>query len=70
MTREEALARQRIRELRAEKEEESRELAKGPLDLPFLILVLLLTGIGLVMASLGIPDATERIYRTILEICK
>ena len=22
------------------------------------------------MASLGIPDATERIYRTILEICK
>ena len=58
MTREEALARQRIRELRAEKEEESRELAKGPLDLPFLILVLLLTGIGLVMLlSASFPSA-------------
>jgi len=58
MTREEALARQRKRELRAEKEEEFRELAKGPLDLPFLVLVFLLTGIGLVMLlSASFPSA-------------
>ena len=58
MTREEALARQRKRELRAEKEEEFRELAKGPLDLPFLVLVFLLSGIGLVMLlSASFPSA-------------
>ena len=43
---------------RQEKEQESRELAGGPLDLPFLILVLLLTGIGLVMLlSASFPSA-------------
>ena len=58
MTREEALARQQRREQRAQKEEESRELAKGPVDLPFLVLVFLLTGIGLVMLlSASFPSA-------------
>ena len=49
--------RERIR-LRQEKEEESRELAKGPIDLPFCLLVLLLTAIGLVMLlSASFPSA-------------
>lgn len=43
---------------RREKAEESRELANGPLDLPFLLLVLLLTGIGLIMLlSASFPSA-------------
>lgn len=49
MTREEALARQQRMQRLREKEEESRELARGPIDLPFCLLVILLTGIGLVM---------------------
>ncbi len=58
MSREEALARQERRQRLMEKERESRELAKGPLDLPFLVLVLLLTGIGLVMLlSASFPSA-------------
>ena len=58
VTREEALARQERQQRRREKEEESRELAKGPIDLPFFILVLLLTGIGLVMLlSASFPSA-------------
>ena len=58
LTREEALARQERQRHQREMEEESRELAKGPLDLPFFILVLLLTGIGLVMLlSASFPSA-------------
>ena len=58
MTREEALARQERMQRRREKEQESRELAKGPIDLPFCLLVLLLTGIGLVMLlSASFPSA-------------
>ena len=39
-------------------EQESRELAKGPIDLPFCLLVLLLTAIGLVMLlSASFPSA-------------
>ncbi|MCI2056900.1 MAG: putative lipid II flippase FtsW [Oscillibacter sp.] len=58
MTREQALERQRHREELAQREAESRELAKGPIDLPFLILVMLLTGIGLVMVlSASFPSA-------------
>ena len=58
MTREEALARQERQQHQREMEEESRELARGPLDLPFFILVLLLTGIGLVMLlSASFPSA-------------
>ena len=49
--------RDRIRR-RKEKQEESRELAKGPIDLPFCLLVLLLTAIGLVMLlSASFPSA-------------
>lgn len=49
--------RERI-QLRKEKEAESRELAKGPIDLPFCLLVLLLTAIGLVMLlSASFPSA-------------
>jgi cell division protein FtsW len=58
MTREQALERQARRERRAQKEEESRELARGPIDVPFLLLVLLLTGIGLVVLfSASFPRA-------------
>ena len=48
---------ERQRHLR-EKEKESRELARGPIDLPFFVLVILLTGIGLVMLlSASFPSA-------------
>ena len=58
LSREEALARQERQQRRREKEEESRELAKGPIDLPFFILVMLLTGVGLVMLlSASFPSA-------------
>ena len=58
MSREEALARQERLRLRKEREQESRELAKGPMDLPFFLLVLLLTAIGLVMLlSASFPSA-------------
>lgn len=49
MTREEALERQRRRDERILREQESREMAKGPIDMPFLMLVMLLTVIGLIM---------------------
>ena len=58
MTREDALARQQRMQRLREKEEESRELARGPIDLPFCLLVILLTGIGLVMLlSASFPSA-------------
>ena len=58
MTREEALARQERRRHQAEIEAQSRELAKGPVDLPFFLLVVLLTGIGLIMLfSASFPRA-------------
>lgn len=58
MSREEALAQQERRRIRQEKEQESRELAKGPIDLPFCLLVLLLTAIGLVvLLSASFPSA-------------
>ena len=58
MSREEALARQERQQRRRELEQESRELAKGPIDLPFFILVMLLTGVGLVMLlSASFPSA-------------
>ncbi|MBQ9616895.1 MAG: putative lipid II flippase FtsW [Oscillibacter sp.] len=60
MTREERRAKQEaflwrehrnreVREKVREKERESRELASGPIDLPFCLLILLLTAVGLVM---------------------
>ena len=58
MSRERALALQERQQRLREKEQESRELAKGPIDLPFCLLVLLLTGIGLVMLlSASFPSA-------------
>ena len=39
-------ARREMLQRRREKEQESRELAKGPIDLPFCLLVLLLTAVG------------------------
>lgn len=58
MTREQALARQQHREELKEKARESRELAQGGMDVPFCVLVLLLTGIGLVMLlSASFPSA-------------
>ena len=58
MSREEAWAVEERRQRQKEKEQESRELARGPIDLPFLVLVLLLTGIGLVMLlSASFPSA-------------
>ncbi len=55
MTQEEK--RRRLREKR-HKVRELQELAKGPVDLPFLILVLMLTGIGLIMLfSASFPSA-------------
>ncbi len=39
-------ARREMLQRRREKEQESQELAKGPIDLPFCLLVLLLTAIG------------------------
>lgn len=58
ISREEALARQERRQRRQEREQESRELARGPIDLPFCLLVLLLTAIGLVMLlSASFPSA-------------
>ena len=58
LTREEALARQKRRQYQAQREAESRELARGPIDLPFLLLVEILVGIGLVMLfSASFPRA-------------
>ena len=49
LTREEARARQEEKRLRRAKEREAWELSRGPIDLPFSLLVLLLTVIGLIM---------------------
>ena len=58
MSREEALARQQRQEHQRQMEAESRELAKGPIDMPFLMLVVVLTAIGLVMLfSASFPRA-------------
>ena len=58
MSREEARALEERKQRQREREQESRELARGPIDLPFLVLVLLLTGIGLVMLlSASFPSA-------------
>jgi len=58
LSREEAEARKEHHQWRKEKMAESRELAKGPVDLPFLLLLLLLVAIGLVMLlSASFPSA-------------
>ena len=58
ISREEALARQEKKHRQKEREALNRELAKGPIDLPFCLLVLMLMGIGLVMLlSASFPSA-------------
>ena len=58
LSREEARRRQEIRLRQKALEEEGKELAKGPIDLPFCLLVLLLMAIGLVMLlSASFPSA-------------
>ena len=58
MTREEALRRQEQKRRIEEKRQESYELSKGPIDVPFCLLVVLLTAIGLVMLlSASFPSA-------------
>ncbi len=58
LSREEAQRRQEFRAHQQAMEEQSRELAKGPIDLPFCLLVLLLMSIGLVMLlSASFPSA-------------
>nr|WP_325253834.1 putative lipid II flippase FtsW [uncultured Oscillibacter sp.] len=58
ISREEALALQEKKRRRKEREALNRELAKGPIDLPFCLLVLMLMGIGLVMLlSASFPSA-------------
>lgn len=58
LSRQEQLALQERKQHRMEKMEESRELAKGPIDVTFCLLVLLLTAIGLVMLlSASFPSA-------------
>lgn len=51
LSRQEQLALQERKQHRMEKMEESRELAKGPIDVTFCLLVLLLTAIGLSCSS-------------------
>lgn len=63
LTRQEQLALQERKQRRREKMEESRELARGPIDVTFCLLVLLLTAIGLVMllsASFPLPPIMRR----------
>lgn len=58
VSREELLARQKAKEERMLREQESRELARGPIDLPFCLLVMMLTIIGLIMLfSASFPRA-------------
>ncbi len=49
MTREEKELRRQQRERQLEIENAAREAGRGPLDVPFLLLTLLLTGVGLIM---------------------
>ena len=59
MTRQELLERQEREQMpRWKRRQQSRELARGPIDLPFCLLALLLTAVGLVMLlSASFPSA-------------
>ncbi|MBR7146867.1 MAG: cell division protein FtsW, partial [Oscillospiraceae bacterium] len=58
MTQEERRLRAEQREHMKEMEQAAIEAGKGPVDTPFLILVLLLTGVGLIMLfSASFPSA-------------
>lgn len=53
MTKEERELRREQREHMKRMEAAAKEAGRGPIDVPFLLLVLLLTGVGLIMAPLG-----------------
>ena len=58
MTKEERLLRQEQRERAKAIEAAAREAGRGPLDLPYLLLVLTLVGVGLIMLfSASFPSA-------------
>ena len=58
MTQEERLLRQEQRERQKAIEQAAREAGRGPIDMPFLLLVLVLTAIGLIMLlSASFPSA-------------
>ena len=58
MTKEERLLRQEQRERAKAIEAAAREAGRGPLDLPYLLLVLMLVGVGLIMLfSASFPSA-------------
>ena len=58
MTKEERLLRQEQREWAKAIEAAAREAGRGPLDLPYLLLVLTLVGVGLIMLfSASFPRA-------------
>ena len=59
MSREEARALEERKQRRREREQESRELARGPIDLPFCVLVVLLSGIVLTYLSFFLGDDGE-----------
>ena len=54
LTRQEQLALQERKQRRREKMEESRELARGPIDVTFCLLVLLLTAAGYTSMWMGV----------------
>ena len=58
LTKEERLLRQEQRERAKAIEAAAREAGRGPLDLPYLLLVLMLVGVGLIMLfSASFPSA-------------
>ena len=61
MTKEERLLRQEQRERAKAIEAAAREAGRGPLDLPYLLLVLTLVGVGLIMLfSASFPSMRNR----------
>ena len=70
LTHQEKLALQERKQRRREKMEESRELAKGPIDLTFCLLVMLLTAIGLVILLSASCPALEKQTHDQLHHCR
>ena len=70
LSREEALALQQRRQHQREMEEESRELARGPIDLPFFVLVMLLLAIGLVMLDEAFNNMDDERIGGVLEFLR
>ena len=63
MTKEERLLRQEQRERAKAIEAAAREAGRGPIDLPYLLLVLSLVGVGLIMLfSASFPSAYYEVF--------